>query len=570
MSEQNQVRSENAGKDGQKTNGTPRNASADELLEAMANEAAEPKEQRSSLGRAMRDVVIVAALLSGGTYVYYNHITTKEKTTKLAQEASDKLEKDDLKSLKEAQSIYEEILKLDGDNAIGLSGLAETYFQEWRHGLDTKAKAEEYLNKAVKEGADTPERYATAAYLDIAAGRAQKAETDIKTLLDKGAYHSKLAHAYGWALMEQGKFIDANRAVRGALDTDFNAVRYPFTLAEIAWRQGGPRNSGDKEALKNIMKVLSNGMNENHELALTEAAALRAKNYGNIDKPAKWIQNVEARQADVGPVAVAQLDWASGELALSLTDAKVALEKAEAAIGKRKDFPPFYDLKARALLAQGKTQDAYAAYEEGMKVGPGWRGLKWAYAELRSAQNDDAALAMIDELEKSDTTPQKGAEYEIFRGNHYLRMNKVDEAKAAFTRAAELGDDAEILFGLARVTFLEEKKKAGKADLEKVATDFETANTAKSTFPELQEYMAGVSLWNFQVDGAEGSFEEAEKQYKKLNRPVPELLAFYDRVVTAYEKAEGAAKAEAAKKVQGWKDKKKEYLASVAALLSGS
>ena len=97
MSEQNQVRSENAAKEGAKTNGTPRNASAEELLEAMANEAAEPARERSTLGRAMRDIVIVAALLTGGTYVYYNHITTKEKTTKLAQEASDKLEKDDLK-----------------------------------------------------------------------------------------------------------------------------------------------------------------------------------------------------------------------------------------------------------------------------------------------------------------------------------------------------------------------------------------------------------------------------------------------------------------------------------------
>ncbi len=568
MSEQNQVRSENAAKEGAKTNGTPRNASAEELLEAMANEAAEPARERSTLGRAMRDIVIVAALLTGGTYVYYNHITTKEKTTKLAQEASDKLEKDDLKSLKEAEGVYEQILKLDGDNSIGLSGLAETYFQQTRHGLDTKAKAEEYLNKAVKEGSDTPERYATAAYLDIASGRYTKAESDIKALLDKGAYHSKLAHAYGWSLMEQGKFIDANRAVRGALDTDFNAVRYPFTLAEIAWRQGGPKNYGDKEALKNIVKVLNGGMNENHELALTMAAALRAKNYGNIDKPAKWIQNVEARQADVGPYAIAQLEWASGELALALGDAKVALEKAEAAIGKRKEFPPFYDLKARALLAQGKTQDAYAAYEEGIKIGPLWRNLKWAYAELKSAQSDDGALAMIGELESSDASPQKGPEYELFRGNHFLRTGKVEEAKQAFTRAAELGDDAEILFGLARVTFLEEKKKANKADLEKVANDFGTASEARQTFPELQEYMAIVSLWNFQVDGAEGSFEEAEKQYKKLNRPVPEVLAFYDRVVSAYEKAEGAAKADSAKKVGPWKEKKKEYLASVAALLS--
>jgi tetratricopeptide (TPR) repeat protein len=569
MSQQEEVRSTPAPESAKGAPKAPNGAAknADALLEALANEAVEPPKPRSSLGRALRDVIIVGALLGGGLFLYRNNVTIRDKVQKIAVTASEKMQKDDLKSLREAEAAYQEILTLDADNKIGLSGLAETYFHQWRHGLDTKAKAEEALARAEKEGSETPERYATRAYLDVANGRAADAERAIKAMFDQNAYHSKLAHAYGLALLEQGKLNDANQAVQGALDTDFSASRYALTLAEVALRRGGSRNAGDKAALKSLSKVLTSGMNPEHELALTLSAALRAKNYGNIDRPAKWIQTVEAKSADIGPVAKAQLAWASGELALALGDAKVALEKAEEALALKKDYPPFYELKARALVAQGKTPDAYAAYDEALKVGPSWRSTKWAYAYLKSANKSDDALTMIQDLESTEPSATKGPEYEVFRGEHYLRQEKWADAKAAYTRAAELGDDAEILFGLAQITFDEEKKKGNKADLEKVATEFSAASEARQAFPELQEFMGAISLWNFQVDGAQSSYEEADKQYKRLNRPVPDLIAFYDRVVTAYEKAEGAAKKDGAKKAEEWKTKKKEYLASVAALL---
>jgi tetratricopeptide (TPR) repeat protein len=454
MSQQEEVRSTPAPESAKGAPKAPNGAAknADALLEALANEAVEPPKPRSSLGRALRDVLIVGALLGGGLFLYRNNVTIRDKVQKIAVTASEKMQKDDLKSLREAEAAYNEILTLDADNKIGLSGLAETYFHQWRHGLDTKAKAEETLARAEKEGSETPERYATRAYLDVVSGRAADAERSIKAMFDQNAYHSKLAHAYGWALLEQGKLNDANQAVQGALDTDFSASRYALTLAEIALRRGGSRNAGDKAALKSLSKVLTSGMNQEHELALTMSAALRAKNYGNIDRPAKWIQTVEAKGADIGPVAKAQLAWASGELALALGDAKVALEKAEEALAIKKDYPPFYELKARALVAQGKTPDAYAAYDEALKVGPSWRSTKWAYAYLKSANKSDDALTMLQDLESTEPSATKGPEYEVFRGEHYLRQEKWADAKAAYTRAAELGDDAEILYGLAQIT----------------------------------------------------------------------------------------------------------------------
>jgi tetratricopeptide (TPR) repeat protein len=545
-------------------------SAADALLEKMANEMADgPAKPQTSFGRAMRDILIVAVLLGGGTYFYYNSVTVKEKVQKLAQEASDKLERDDLKSLREAEAKYQEILALDGDNGLGLSGLAETYFHQHRHGLDTRGKAEEYASRAAREGAETAERYAVQAYLDITAGRAADAEKAMKSVLDRGYYHSKIAHAYGWALLEQGRFSEANEAVARALDSDFNAVRYALTLAEIALRQGGPERSGDKAALKNASKVLNTALNPEHEIALALNAALRAKNYGNVDKPAKWIQQVEARAADIGPTAKAYLAWASGELALSLGNTDVALQKADEALGLKKDFPPFFDLKGRALLSSSKREDAIAAFEEGIRVGGAtWRGAKWAELEQKVKLGDESALTLLSDLEGSEPSATKGPEYEILRGELALKKGNLADAEAAFTKAADLGDDADILFGLAKVAFLQEKPKGNKANLEKIAEKFGTASEAQATFPELQEYMGQVSLWNYDVPGALTQFEEAEKQFKRVNKPVPEIAAFYDRIVDSLEKAEGAAKAPGAKAVPDWKAKKKVYLESVTAQLA--
>jgi FkbM family methyltransferase len=55
-------------------------------------------------------VILVAALLAGGTYLYYAHVTRKEAIQKLAVSAIDKMKKDDVVSLRAAEAKYKEIL----------------------------------------------------------------------------------------------------------------------------------------------------------------------------------------------------------------------------------------------------------------------------------------------------------------------------------------------------------------------------------------------------------------------------------------------------------------------------
>jgi tetratricopeptide (TPR) repeat protein len=531
------------------------NGASGDAVDALGDEP-QVGRRRTSFARFMRDVVIAAVLIGGLIVYYYRHVVTNEKVATLSLEATDLLEKDDLAALKKAESLYKEILELDGDNDRGLAGLAEAYFYQSQHGLSTRQQAEQYVQQAA--GSERPEIYAVQAYLKITGGQAQAAESEIKALLDRGVGSSKLAHALGWAYLEQGNYTQANQVVRAALDTDFNAVRFALTLAETAHRQGEER-----AAVRHLRNATATSMNPGHEIALSWLAALSAKNYGNVTTPAKLIQDVTAKKDQIGPRAQALLVWAEGELALAVGNAAGAIEKADEAISKDKGFAPFMDLKARALLALKKDKEAIETYQEAVKAKPEYRGIKVELARLLTERKDDGALALIDELQKA-TPGTPGPEFEIMRGEHYLAKGNTEAANAAFTKAAELGDDPAILFGIAKVYFLEEKKKDKKADLERVAEAFAQTLERRATYPEVHAYMADIALWNFDVGGASGSFTEAETQYKKLNRPVPFMVRFYDGVMASLgEVKDKPAKAEAEKAIAEWKKKKDEYLASV-------
>jgi tetratricopeptide (TPR) repeat protein len=535
---------------------TSTNGATGGSIDALADDPEVGRRKPTSFARFVRDVVIIGALLGGGMYLYRKNVVTKAEVATLSMEAADKLEKDDLQSLKEAEEVYKKILDLDSDNDRGVVGLGETYFYMSRHGLPTRPQAEQY---AAQISGDRPEIAALNAYLKITNGQAAQAESDVKALLDKDVASSKLAHALGWSYLEQGNYTQANQVVRAALDTDFNAVRFALTLAEVAHRNGEER-----AASRHLRMATGQAMNPNHELALTWLAALAAKNYGNITEPAKHIQDVEARKDKIGPKSIAFLGWAKGELALAMGNAQGALESAEEAIKADKSFAPFYDLKARAQIALKKDKDAIETYQEAVKLRPEYRGIKLDLAKLLTAKKDDAALALIDELQKSSGHAQPGPEFEILRGEHHLAKGDTEAAKASFTKAADLGDDPAILFGLAKVAFLEEKKKDKKADLERVAEAFQQALERRSSYPEVHQYMADISLWNFDMGGASASYVEAETGYKKANKPVPFMVRFYDSAIESFtDVKEKSARAEADKQAAEWKKKKEEYLSSV-------
>ncbi len=537
------------------------NQSKSAASDALAED--EAPQRSTSFARFLLDIAIIGGLLGGGVFFYNKHITTKNAVQKLSSEGRDLMKKDDLVSLKAAEVKYKEILELDPDNGRGLSGLGEVYFHMAMQGDDTLGKSKEYIQRAIEENAETPSRYAVPAYLKIVEGNAAAAEVEVKQLLDDGIASPKLAHAYGWALAEQGKYIEANRILRQAQDTDFSAVAFRLTLAEVAHRQGQER-----AAVRHLDGATASNMNPNHYLAQAWEAALRLKNFGNLSDPGKTIEELKAAESEgkLSKKAVGYLRWAEGELALALLNIDGALVKADEALKIDPKFPPFVEFKARALtLGRKKTQkhEGMALYEQVIGMKPEYQGFKWALAELKSKNKDDGALALIDGLEKS-YQGTKGPEFEIFRGEHYLRKGELEKAKEHFTKAADLGDTAQILFGLAKVTFEEEKAKGNKADLDRVGEAFQQVAEKQNTYPELHEYLGEISLWNFVVDAAAASYATAEQQYKAQKRPIPEVFQFYDRVVKSFNHVkERKIRGACAAKAKEWKTKQQDYISSL-------
>lgn len=513
---------------------------------------------RQGFGRFLRDVVIILALGGAALYFYKSHVTTREEVEKLATEARTKSKKNDLAALAEAEKLFNEALALDSDGRVE-AALAEVHiFQNATHGLDTLSKASQHLSAAQAADVQTPSRFAVEAYLKILKGQPEAAEKMVKDLLDQDKSAPVLAHALGWALMEQGDYIEGARIMKSATDADFSAVAYRVTLADGSHRQGS-----EKAAIKHLDGAVRPNMNPDHQLAKAYLAALRLRSYGNLTTPAKILEDLEKASGEKSAYTQAFIHWAKAELGVAIGDSKKALEEIGKAKEKRPDYPPFLGTEARANEVAGNVDQAVALYEKAIAMKPLFRGLKWDLAKLKSRRNDDAALTLVEELEKS-ALGIKGPNFEIFRGKHALAKGDLEAAKASFTQAAELGDDPDILLGLAKVAFEEETKKGKKADLEKVAEPLQRAMDAKKYFPEAQEFYGDVNLWNFLMEGAQGAYVEAEKQLKRLKKPIPEVLAFYDRVVKKLSDIkERKLKKEAKKLAEQWTQRKQEYLASL-------
>lgn len=515
---------------------------------------------RQGFGRFLRDVLIVSALIGGALWFYQSSVTTREQVEKLADSAIRDMKKNDLQALQRAEATFKEALELSPDDGRIEAYLAETYLMQHAiHGLDTLKQAKQHFAVADEQDVQSSARFATSAYILIEDGQPEKAEKDVKSLLDSEKSGAALAHALGWAKMEQGDHIEAARLLGTAADGAYGTHAYSVTLAQNSHRQGVVR-----AAIKHLDSIIRSTMNPDHDMARAYLAALRLQTYGNLSTPFKLITDLKESTRPKGPVTEAFTAWADAEMKLAIGNTKEALEALATAKEKLPDYPPFFATEARIKEASGDVDAAVAAYEKALSMKPAFRGIKWDLARLKSKRKDDAALTLVEELEKSEQG-LKGPEFEVFRGQHQLNKGDLEAATAHFTAAAELGDDPDILLGLAKVAFEEEQKKGKKADLEKVAEPLQRAMDAKKYFPEAQEFYGDLNLWNYVIDAANAAYGESEKHAKKLKMPIPEVLAFYDRVIARFEGVkERRLRKQAGKLADEWKTKKAEYVASLA------
>ncbi|MEO1335058.1 MAG: hypothetical protein AAFV29_05425, partial [Myxococcota bacterium] len=280
-------------------------------LEKLYGGDLQPKPRLGLIGFLV-PVVLVAALGAGALFLYKQKVDIDEEIARRAIAARDKTKKFDLPSLQAAEKLYREIVELDPGNGMALSNLALVNFAMSQHGLPTRSEAQKYFDQAVAAGAASPVRFAVGAYLDITDGNAAKAENEMTLLLEQQRGAPIIAHALGWAKAQQGAYIEGNRVLRQAVETDFSAVAYRLTLAEYAHRNGDLRG-----AVKQLASAYRSNASPDLQLAKAWAAALRLQVYGAFETPLKLIKSVQdaAKKADqVGRRTSGLLKWAEGEL----------------------------------------------------------------------------------------------------------------------------------------------------------------------------------------------------------------------------------------------------------------
>lgn len=100
----------------------------------------------------------------------------------------------------------------------------------------------------------------------------------------------------------------------------------------------------------------------------------------------------ESKTAEMQKIHEAYKPYNEGEKALANENAKKALQKAEEAIGMRKDQAPFYRLKGDALQKLGKTEEARKAYQKALELDEDYAQTRVSMGELklRQGQNEEA------------------------------------------------------------------------------------------------------------------------------------------------------------------------------------
>ena len=143
----------------------------------MATDGNEPThwKKRESFGSALIQILIVGALLGGTVFLVYTRGNNKKAVAELLKDARQASLKGNLADVKKAITIADEALGKDANapdvNAFEAAMYTDLWLIHREAGADAKAK--EFLEKALKNDAQSEDRYGTEALHLLAAGDAK-------------------------------------------------------------------------------------------------------------------------------------------------------------------------------------------------------------------------------------------------------------------------------------------------------------------------------------------------------------------------------------------------------------
>jgi tetratricopeptide (TPR) repeat protein len=457
---------------------------------AENNNAPRDWKKRESFASAMVQILIVALLLSGAVYFFYQRATTKKEIADRMKEAKALAMRDNPRDLAKAFLELEEIFKLDPNAKEALALAADIETQRWLvHRLEgSEQKARDYLERAEKQESRTEERFAAQILILIHEGKAEEAERMSEDLRKQGASSPKLWHALGETLQARGNLPLARTSFAKAVDMSWRSPRLFASYGEAMLDQADYRAAVD---------ALQKGLNTNQDHTRSQLSLALARIYSEdrVKEAADTI-NAALLQDDLTPGLKARALAAQAELANFEKRYDDAVKTADQAlqVNPKERFALFARARALAMKKDPGAADAFKAAVAQNRTSP---VLYFTGARLlQAAGNFDAAVALLDDYakffgtvqvpdgEKTRSVLERDDRYWIIRGDLFRAGNKPDLALAAYDQAVAVDGVNRRQAHYARGVMFLDRKELDKAaeDLDKV-----TPEDGTGTLPEAYE-----------------------------------------------------------------------------------
>ncbi len=466
--------------------------------------------------KAIRDVVIVAVILGGAFYWYFNRTENSKAANKTAAEAKNLLLRDNPADYEVAEAKLREVIeKYDANHGYSLAALAELSAILWgeNHLGDRKADAEKFTALAMKANPAIAEQYAAKALVMSYGGDPKGAESFLATeVLEKGGGGARIYAALGQAQRGQGKLDEARRAFKAAFDADWRNARFAQLIGESYLEEGDGVN-----ALAYFEKGLA--ANSDHYGSQLGAARARLMRGEQIKEATDAIERAIADSARLTPSLKARALVAQAELRLYEQKLDEAIASAQAASEADPAFAWVFAVKARALAFKGDK----TAVEEFDKAIAADKYVAAFYFDAA------VALASIGDATKAvsylDSYPLKKDDQYFVKYGHVLRaLGQLDNAIEKYDAAIaenETNSDAYLAKGTILVS---------QAKYDDATAVLELAVKAKEFNPPVYVQRAMIHFAKKEWEPGLQEYATALTQLRTQKAPREQLLAAIEDV----------------------------------------
>ncbi len=402
---------------------------------------------------------VVGAIIIGMTL----HRSRTDALARLSKPAREALGMDSLPSLRKAQQGFEEMLKVDSDQPLALASLAyirAIYFAQYSLNGEKEA-AEKAVTLAERDAKDTSLTHVARSMLLVKTGKASEAEDLLKKIGEKLGESPTSLLGEGDAAAAQGKMEEAGKFYQSARErSGAKEVRAYWAFGEFLRQVGRER-----EALGNLDSVLR--VDSEHHPARLARTLIRLDFNTSADAVAAQTDIVRLGEhpEQLGPYYSALTDVARVELWRQTGtpppgvdpkkfDAKIILEDAKKTLGA--NHPDLVMVASNLEVDHGKPAEAAKMLAALVAKNPSRITAQLAYARalIADGKYQEAEAAM----EKAQSTGGKNLELAIMVGIARREKKDFKGSEDAFKKAFELArDHPKVQLELAR-TLTEEKK----------------------------------------------------------------------------------------------------------------